>query len=145
MKYLGIDYGAKHIGLALSDASGTVAMPHEVVPNNDLFKKFLLELLNTENIESVVIGKSVNLDGTDNTIQADIDAFTVWLASQTDLPIESISELFSSRQAKWGTEHLIRFNPRNKDKRALHKKQSRIDDKAAAILLQSYLDSHTTQ
>jgi len=141
MRHLGIDYGEKHIGFASSDSSGTVAMPERVVPNGpDVFDE-IQDMITRNHIQKIVIGHSVNLDGSDNAIQSEIDSFTLVLKSKFDLPIDTISELFSSRQAKWGVEHTIRFNPRNVDKRRLHKKQRRIDDKAAAILLQSYLDS----
>lgn len=141
MKHLGIDYGAKHVGFAISDASGTVAMPEKIVPNNVQLMSYILDLIADLSIEVIVIGHSVNLDGSENTIQSEIDSFVRMLGAKVDIPIQSISELFSSRQAKWGVEHTIRFNPRNADRRRLHKKQKRIDDKAAAILLQSYLDS----
>jgi len=143
MKHLGIDYGAKHIGLATSDAGGVVAMPESVIPNDAGTFVYIQNIIEQQHIEQIVIGHSVNLDGSDNTIQSEIESFTRALELKTKLSIKSISELFSSRQAKWGVEHTIRFNPRNIDKRRLHKKQRRIDDKAAAILLQSYLDSQT--
>jgi len=143
MKYLGIDYGARHIGLATSDASGVVAMPESVIPNDAQTFSCIQKIITEQGIEEIVIGHSVNLDGSDNTIQSEIESFTRALECKTELRVSSISELFSSRQAKWGVEHTIRFNPRNIDKRRLHKKQKRIDDKAAAILLQSYLDSRS--
>lgn len=141
MKYLGIDYGAKHVGLALSDSSGQVAMPHAVVSNDDYLMSYILDLVRDERVETVVVGESKDLEMNDNAIQREIRHFINNLEQNIDMPIVSINELFSSRQAKWGTEHLIRFNPRNADRRKLHKKQKRIDDRAATIILQSYLDS----
>lgn len=141
MKYLGIDYGEKNIGLATSDMGGVVAMPESVIPNDMDTLSYIQDIIEKQGIESIVIGHSLNLDGSDNTVQSEIDSFSRVLESKTGLPVKSISEIFSSRQAKWGVEHTIRFNPRNVDKRRLHKKQKRVDDKAAAILLQSFLDS----
>ena len=141
MKYLGIDYGTKHVGIALSDSGGNVAMPHQVIPNDAQFESVLLDIVREHGIETIVIGESQNMDGDHNSVQSEIDSFVTHFATKTDVPIVSMNELFSSRQAKWGTEHLIRFNPRNADRRKLHQKQKRIDDKAATIILQSYLDS----
>ena len=143
MKYLGIDYGSKHTGLALSDSGGNVAMPHAVVPTGADLVETIARLVENEGVEQIVVGESRNLTGGHNTVQQEIDAFTTALAEHTKVPVVSMNELFSSRQAKWGIEHGMRINPRNADRRALHKKQSRIDDKAAAIILQSYLDAQS--
>ena len=143
MKYLGIDYGAKHVGLALSDSGGNVAMPHSVVPNDGFLFSTIVDLVRDEDVEKIIIGESHNLDMGHNEIQFAINQFRQQLEQDLDLPVEYMNELFSSRQAKWGVEHALRINPRNLDKRNLHKKQRRIDDRAATIILQSYLDSQT--
>lgn len=143
MKYLGIDFGTKHIGLATSDSGGCVAMPKAVVPNTAQGHEDIVHVIKQENIQALVIGKSVDLRGEPNAVQQNIDSFSRWVGNETGLPVHVMNELMSSRQAKWGTEHMIRFNPRNSDRRTLHKKQQRIDDKAAAIILQSFLDSNS--
>ena len=82
--------------------------------------------------------------GKDSVKQALIDQinqFRHTLEQEIQVPVEYMNELFSSRQAKWGIEHALRINPRNLDKRNVHNKQRRIDDRAATIILQSYLDS----
>ena len=143
MKHLGIDYGAKHTGLAISDTGGRVAMPHQIIPNDAFFRSHLTDIIFNESIDVVVMGESKDTQGGHNDIQTDIDDLVAYLRSETSATVVLMNEQFSSREAKWGTEHLIRFNPRNADKRPLHKKQRRIDDAAAAIVLQSYLDSQT--
>lgn len=143
MKYLGIDYGAKHVGLALSDTGGSVAMPHAIVPNDGFLFSYVQDLVWKEQVEKIIIGESHNLEMGHNEIQFAIEQFKQKLEQEIELPVETISEIFSSRQAKWGIEHALRINPRNGDKRNLHKKQKRIDDRAATIILQSYLDSQS--
>jgi len=141
MKYLGIDYGAKHIGLAVSDRGGSIAMPKQIIENNENGYQEIVEMVATEQVESIVIGESKDFEGNPNQIQSAIEEFSQWLVAQTGLPINATTELFSSKMAKQGTEHMIRFNPRNIDRRKLHKRERRIDDKAATIMLQSFLDA----
>ena len=141
MKYIGIDYGSKHVGIAVSDASGSVAMPKCIVPNDKRLIAVVSDIITHEGIERIVIGESKDFQGAPNAIQSAIDTFVHALQDHTGLEVHKTSELFSSKLAKRGTEHVLRVNPRNLDKRDTHKKVRRIDDKAAAIMLQSYLDS----
>ena len=61
MRYLGVDYGSKKIGLALSDESGTMGFPHSIVPNTPRLVEELCALIAKENIGAVVIGESRTL------------------------------------------------------------------------------------
>ena len=141
MKYLGIDYGSKYVGLAVSDSEARVAMPLEVLENtSDVFLR-IKELVDIHRVEKVIVGESRNLDGGHNPIQAAIDDFSRELAQTTLCDIDSISEIFSSRQVKWGQEHALRENPRNTHNEQ-HTTHKRVDARAAAVILQSYLDYH---
>lgn len=141
MKYLAIDYGKKYIGLAVSDSAGRVAMPFSVLKNTKDVVDEIAQIVEDEQINHLVVGESKNLDGTDNPIQKDIEAFSYQIAGVVSVPLTSLTEIFTSRAAKWGVEHDIRDNPRNTNKQSrANKSESRIDDKAATILLQSYLD-----
>ncbi|MFW0871282.1 MAG: Holliday junction resolvase RuvX [Patescibacteria group bacterium] len=141
MKYLGIDYGSKHIGLALSDSAGRVAMPYQIIPASKEAPTCIANIVQKEAIQAIIIGKSLGLDGTDNLIQSEIDSFIKEVEKLLSIPIIQYNEQFSSRQAKWGTSKALRENPRNIKRRQKGKGEERIDDKAAAIILQSYLDS----
>ncbi len=139
MKYIGIDYGVKFVGIAISDTLGRVAMPYELMPNTpDLIDK-ITELIKEQRIEKIVVGESCDLRGKHNRVQKAIDGFSLELAAHTGLEIYSVNEAFSSRQAKWGIEHALRDNPRNTFS-VTKKPEERVDAKAAAIILQSYLD-----
>jgi putative Holliday junction resolvase len=142
MKYLGIDYGSKHIGLATSDSAGQVAMPYQIISASDAISQ-VVEIVQSESVEVVVIGRSMGLDGVDNPIQQEINQFAAQLGEAASIPIHQMNEQFSSRAAKWGSTKDIRSNPRNtpKHQRGESRGEKRIDDKAAALILQSYLDN----
>lgn len=140
-KYLCIDYGARHVGLAISDPNGIIAMPLKILENNNTLFEQLQKIISDEQVGHVVIGESNNTDGVANTIQTEIDTFSQTLESATGLPQSKTSELYSSRLAKQGTVKHLRINPRNIDTRKRSKIERRIDDKAAAIMLQSFLDA----
>ena len=72
MKYLGIDYGKKNIGLAISDSFGKVAMPFGIFANNKNFLEKFISILKREKIEALIFGLSLNLDGEENEINSEI-------------------------------------------------------------------------
>src|SRR3989344_4174998 len=123
MKYLGIDYGDKRVVVAVSDETGKLAFPYEVITNSkDLFDD-LIKIIEKEGIEGVVVGESLDSDGRPNIIQKDIDEFCANLKAKSNLPVMLEQEFWTSVQAKSITGE-------NK----MH------DASAAAIILQSFLD-----
>ena len=100
MKYLGIDYGEKRVGLAVSDNDGKVAFPKLVLENNsDLFNKtssFCVE----NKIEAIVVGESKNYKGEDNKISPQIISFKRELLKIIKLPIFLEPEFMSSMQVE---------------------------------------------
>lgn len=138
MKYLGIDYGTKRIGVAISDQSGMIAFPKEIFSTGEQALRELVELILSEDVQKIIIGKSLDLKGDRNAIMEDIDAFVEELYKLTQVPIELEDERFSSsavRAFDW-TKPIA--TPRRSDK-----KNDPIDDRAAAIMLQRYLDKQT--
>src|SRR3989344_5740007 len=100
MKFLGIDYGTKRIGLAISDENGKLAFPKEIVLNdNDTFKR-LGEILEKENIGEVVIGESVDFSGKLNVLSARIEVFILELQEKFHLPIYKQKEFLTSVEAR---------------------------------------------
>jgi putative Holliday junction resolvase len=130
MKYLGIDYGSRRIGVAVSDESAMVAFPLGTVEAGE---KALGEILNIakENAVAVaVIGESRNLSGEKNPIMKDIEHFAA-LLQEHSVAVEFEPELFTSAQAA----------RQGRDKRgALVADSGDTDASAAALILQSYLD-----
>lgn len=139
MKYLGIDYGTKKVGLALSDDSGTFAFPYGVVLENDALQKIKALLVEHE-ITSVIIGKSIALDGSDNAVMEHITHFAKQIESETNTHVLFQDERFSSRLAD---THPTRKKKKPQTRTRVEKKETgkTEDAEAAAVILQSYLDS----
>lgn len=122
MKYIGIDYGSKKIGIARSDASGTMAFPLSVIPN-DAQHKTLFALITKENPDAIVIGESKNLDGADNALTNAITELVTDLTLQFGVPVHTAPEHFTSIEAKRNT------------------KKELADASAAALILQGFIDT----
>lgn len=135
MKYLGIDYGTKRIGLAISDKGGFLAKPLMVVKNDSKVLESIIDLIKSEGVESVVIGESKNQAGQANSIEQDISDFIGLLTLKTFLPIKRVTESFSSFEA----HHRQGKESKNARKSKITKTQN-LDAKAAAIILQRHLD-----
>jgi putative Holliday junction resolvase len=131
MRYLGVDYGTKKIGLALSDESGTMGFPYSIVPNTPRLIDELCTLIAKENVGAVVIGESRNLAGTENPIAKSARAFGDHVAERTGVPVLYESEVFTSAEARRAPEKEIKS-------RAV-KSRANVDASAAALILTSYL------
>ena len=73
MKYLGIDYGKKRVGLAISDDLGNMAFPKAVLENDPELLKKIKEIILNEKVEAVVMGESKNFKGEPNKIMQEIN------------------------------------------------------------------------
>ena len=131
MRYLGIDYGSKKIGLALSDEAGTIGFPHAVVANTPKLIDELCQLIAKENVGMVVMGESRTLGGEENPIAVAARAFGTLLVERTGIPVFYESEVFTSAQA--------RRAPGKMPKSRSPKKRTTVDASAAALILTSYL------
>ena len=127
MRLLGIDYGTKKIGLALSDESGAMAFPLTVLANDDQFLPTLLALIAEKEVGEVVIGKSVDLDGTPNAVQSEIESFMTDLTLQVPIPIHLEPEQLTTQQAA-----------------AVTGRNEQTDAAAAAIILDSYISKQSS-
>jgi putative Holliday junction resolvase len=131
MRYLGIDYGNKKVGLALSDEAGTMGFPHAILANTPKLVDDLCALLAKENVGAVVIGESRTLAGGENPIAKDAHALGALITERTGLPVLYESEVFTSMEARRvPAKELKSRKPRDK---------SAIDDSAAALILTSFL------
>jgi putative Holliday junction resolvase len=130
MKYLGIDYGTKRIGVAQSDESGTIAFPLGVVDAGLGAVGAVAQLAKDNRIEKIVIGESRNFKGAPNIVMGDIEQFKKSLAEVTGLPVDYEPEFMTSVQAA----------RQGLDKRGEGTKKEEVDASAAALILQAYLD-----
>ena len=131
MRYLGIDYGSKKVGLALSDESGSMGFPHSIVPNTPALVDDMCALIAKENVKAVVIGESKNLSGIDNPIAHDARAFGDDVARRARVPVSYESEIFTTAEAR-------RQYEQDAKTRAPQKRVD-VDASAAAIILNSFL------
>lgn len=140
MKYLGVDYGSKRIGLAISDSGGKTATSYGILENNADFMTLFEEIIKKEGIQVLVVGKSQDLNGKPNTIQKHIDIFIEKCEEVFQIPVHSHIEVFSSMQAKWGVSKPVRRVTKSNRIQMNTKTPKHIDAGAAVVVLQNYLD-----
>ncbi|HEX5468076.1 MAG TPA: Holliday junction resolvase RuvX [Gaiellaceae bacterium] len=102
MKVLALDYGSARTGVAVSDPTGTVARPLEVVENaskeNGLRR--IVALVERENVERIVVGLPITLRGERGAQAQETEAFVDALRGLTEVPIESFDERFTTKLAE---------------------------------------------
>jgi putative Holliday junction resolvase len=137
VRALAIDLGARRIGLAISDATGLLARPLEVIETGGRAQLArVLEAIGRVSAEEdglgvVVVGLPRRLDGTPNEQTAAVMAFVDALRPRIELPVVLQDERLSSIEAE------SRLARRDRDWRSRKKK---LDATAAAVILQDYLD-----
>ncbi|MCR4373711.1 MAG: Holliday junction resolvase RuvX [Acidobacteria bacterium] len=140
MRFLGVDYGARRIGLALSDYTATLARPWQMIPATgsparaaaavaDVIAR--LRASDDPDLDGIVVGlpRRLNGDDTDQTPQARL--FVRALAGLTGLPVATQDERLTSVEAE------ARLATRERDWR---KRKALLDAESASILLQDFLD-----
>ena len=132
-KFIGIDFGLKRIGVAITDELNIIASPYDTVETNNIYI-FLKELLGNENIKKLIIGNPINLDNSLNPISKEISDFTKSFSSlYSDVEIIHIDERFTSKMAK----RAILVSGVNKKRR---QDKKLVDKISATIILQTYLN-----
>lgn len=96
MKYLGIDFGGKNVGLAISDDDGQIAFPKGVIKNEGGLISTIKKICQEEKIENIVLGKSLNEQNEQNEIQKQIENFREALIAEVKIPVKWQNEIFSS-------------------------------------------------
>lgn len=140
MRILGVDYGTKRIGIAISDEKGILAFPKEIILNNlDGFKR-LAEIIKIENISDIVVGESVDFSGKLNTLSARIEIFILELKDKFGLPVYKQKEFLTSVEARKSGSNKKSLSQLQSHSKLKDKKRGRIDASAAALILQRYLD-----
>lgn len=140
MRLLGIDYGTKRIGVAISDENATLAFPKEIVPNDANTYKRIAEIIKEENITEIVVGESVDFKGKLNALSARIEVFILELAEKFELPIHKQKEFLTSLEARRPINSKQKFTQSQAHSKIKQIKSGRIDASAAALILQRYLD-----
>ena len=102
MKVLALDYGSARTGVAVSDPTGTVARPLEVVRRaaSDAGLARILEIAAAESVELIVVGLPVTLRGERGLQAEETERFVARLCDVTDVPVESFDERFTTALAR---------------------------------------------
>jgi len=124
-KLLGIDYGERKIGIALSDEGQEFAFPHIIIENDKNLIGRILDICTKESVERIILGESLTYTGGENLIMKKITRFKEELEKAVQLPVVFETETLTSQEAK-------RIQSENDEKP--------VDDSAAALILQSHLD-----
>ena len=134
MRVLAIDHGTVRMGIAISDELKMIAQPLEFIPAEP-FSGFLDRikfLLSEYEVELLLLGMPRNMDGSYGDASIKVKEFEAILKKSTTIPIKTFDERLTSVQAN---RALTQGRVKKK------KKRKNVDAMAAAILLQSYLDS----
>ena len=139
---LGIDYGARRVGLAVSDATGLLARPLKTLDRSGLASDAALVdavlvavaevSTDDEPLAAIVVGLPRRLDGSPNDQTPRVEAFVTRLAARTPLPVVLQDERLSSHEAE------SRLALTEKDWR---RRKQMLDAASAAVILQDYLDA----
>jgi putative pre-16S rRNA nuclease len=133
MRILAIDHGTKRVGVAISDETATIAQPLEFIaaqPTAKLLSR-IGEIVAQRNVHEVVVGLPRNMNGTSGPAEEKAREFVAALQQVLTVPIKTWDERLTSVQAN---RYLIESGVRRE------KRREKVDQTAAAILLQSYLD-----
>jgi putative holliday junction resolvase len=135
MRILAIDPGSKHIGLAISDPTGTIANPMTVLSHISRLvdAAAVAELANSHDAGLIVVGQSYDDDGNPSFEGRRSMRFAEALKTQTNIPVSLWEESFTTQDARSAR---IRMGVSRKNR------SGHLDDLAATVLLQSYLDAN---
>jgi len=133
VRILGIDFGARRIGIAISDEDGRVAVPHSTLERRSdaAAARAIAELARREGVGALVVGEPVNLDGTRGPAAERARAFAARLVAASALPCLLVNESLTTVEAAQ------RLREAGVDPR---RDPGRLDAVAAQILLQEALD-----
>ena len=141
VRFLGVDYGAKRIGLALSDHTATMARPWQMVTSAagprraasviaDVVSR--LRASDDPDLDGIVVGLPRRLNGEDTDQTPVVRQFVTALAELTGMPVDTQDERLTSVEAE------ARLATRERDWR---KRKALIDAESASIVLQDFLDA----
>jgi len=127
MNYLGVDYGTKRIGLAISSGGTDRAIAKRTIANDDNALQEIIDVCDKKNIDHIVIGESKNFRGQDNAIMKNIRSFQNALEAN-GFTTTLVPEFLTTAQARRQPD-----SPRD------------VDGSAAALILQTFLDQKNNQ
>lgn len=127
-RILGIDFGTKKVGIAVSDKDSNFALPKVVLKNDKDLIKNIEKIIEENNISSIIIGESMNYKGEENPVMKSMKNFVNEIKKKSNLQIYFEPEFLTSSQVR---------NTQGESKM--------IDASAAALILQSFIDKRNNQ
>lgn len=131
---LALDFGERRIGIALSDELGIIATGIGTVPNDAMLQPMLLRLITERAVTRIVIGLPLTLAGTEGKMATLVHAFAGQLRAASGLPVHLLDERFTSSLAAQAIRDMGVGKKKRRDK-------GKVDEIAAVILLQGFLDT----
>ena len=131
---LGLDFGDKTIGIAVSDKSLTIASPIKTIRRKSISKDLieLFDLIEVYNVGGLIVGLPLSLNGKENIRTAQVRKFVKSIELQKNIKIMLYDERFSSD---------VIFKELRKNHNSISKIKKKLDQQAAAYILQGFLDS----
>lgn len=123
MRLLGIDFGEKRIGIALSDEQANFAFPHSVVLNDKNAIREIKKICEKNNVKKIILGQSLNYSNQPNPVMEKIALFKTLLEKEMGLPVIYQTETLTTQEAK-----------------RLQGNIEKIDASAAALILRSFIE-----
>ena len=137
-RILGIDYGRKRVGIAVSDPGGMIASGLKTIPSTEIWE-FLEDYLSREKVMRFVVGYPRKLNNDPSQAIEFINPFIRKLRNRySSIPVELVDERFTSRLAR---QAMIDGGLKKKDR----ENKALVDTISAAIILQSFLDRQTAE
>ncbi len=133
-RIIGVDYGTKRVGIAISDGLGLTARPLDVVPRSEVVE-YLSSLRGEYAFQTIVVGLPTGLSGDEGSSAEGARELGSEMAATLGVDITYVDERFTSRMAEEG---LIEAGMKRRARREA------VDKFAAAIILQDFLDSRAT-
>ena len=131
---LGLDFGEKTIGIAVSDKSLTIATPIKTIRRKSISKDLieLFDLIEVYNVGGLIVGLPLSLNGKENIRTEQVRKFVKAIELQKNIKIMLYDERFSSD---------VIFKELRKNHNSISKIKKKLDQQAAAYILQGFLDS----
>ena len=137
MRILGIDYGTRRIGLAISDPTGSISQPLPALTRRAGKRPpiaAIVQLTTEKEVAEIVIGLPLSLAGDETDWTREVRAFGAKLAERSQLPVAYVDERMTSARAEKTVRSLGL-------KRSARQQKERVDTTAALLILQAYLDA----
>jgi putative Holliday junction resolvase len=134
MRILGVDYGDRHIGLALSDPLLITAQPlgsYELTGQESVDRRYFRDLVARHDVGEIVLGNPLRMDGSSGTRAEKTRVFATWLEKAVGKPVTLLDERLTTRQA---------LRTLDDEKLRGRKKKDWEDRIAAVIILSTYLE-----